>query len=383
MVNVKNHKWAFFYTAVLLLFTVYAALDTFVIARPYNTNAAEINMSMFASDTAAPVESMNQEAEQDSVTSVETTVEKQSDDILTSPTMPDEAITEEQSSEIQTSQTVHNETAVEEPPADKYTNPILTYETTVDTSNTETNIVHEAAYIDEYEDDNISIFLSQYRINDTDVYVADINLSSAQYLKTAFAYDTYGKNMTAVTSEIAAEHDAIFAINGDYYGIRETGFVIRNGIVYRDTPKEQVLCIYSDGDMKVIDPYSISAEKLAEQGVWQAFSFGPSLVENGDIMVSVNSEVRYSKVSNPRTAIGMIDKLHYICVVSDGRTNESKGLSLYELANFMKELGADTAYNLDGGGSSSMVFIGKIINKPTFDGENIVERRISDIVYIG
>lgn len=365
----KNHKWAFFYTTVLLLFTVYVALDTFVIARPYNTNAAEMNMSMFASDTAALVEIINQEAEQDSVTSVETTVEKQSDDILTSPTMPDEAITEEQLSEIQTSPTTVCETTAEEPPAD--------------TSNTETDIVYESVYIDEYEDENVSIFLSQYRINDTDAYVADITLSSAQYLKTAFAYDTYGKNMTAVTSEIAADHDAIFAINGDYYGIRETGFVIRNGIVYRDTPKEEVLCIYSDGDMKVIDPYSISADKLAEQGVWQAFSFGPSLVENGDIMVSVNSEVRYSKVSNPRTAIGMIDKLHYICVVSDGRTNESKGLSLYELANFMKELGADTAYNLDGGGSSSMVFIGKIINKPTFDGENIVERRISDIVYIG
>lgn len=379
----KKHKWAFFYTIALLAFTVYAALDTFVIARPYNTNAAEMNMSMFTSDADTSIERNNQDLDSNNILSIETTAEEQSVNGLTSQTLPDETIVEEQSDNVQTSQTLPNETIAEERSDDIYTSQSLPDEPFVENSNTEINTVYESSYIDEYEDENISIILSQYRINNTDIYVADIELSSAQYLKAAFAYDTYGKNMTAVTSEIAAEHDAIFAINGDYYGVRETGFVIRNGIVYRDTPNENVLCIYSDGNMEVVDPYSICAEELIEQGVWQAFSFGPSLVENGKVMVSVDQEVRYSKVSNPRTAIGMIDKLHYICVVSDGRTNESKGLSLYELANFMKELGADTAYNLDGGGSSSMVFIGKIINKPTFDGENIVERRISDIVYIG
>lgn len=350
----KEHKWAFFYTAALLAFTVYIALDTFVIARPYDTNGAEMNMSMFATETYTSAESVT-ETEQ-----AETTAPEEA----TSQTLTEETAAEEQTEDVQTSQTVSPETAAE-------------------TSNAEAAVVYEASYIGEYEDDNFSIFLSQYRVNDTDIYVADITLSSAQYLKTAFASDTYGKNMTAVTSKIAADHDAVFAINGDYYGVRETGYVIRNGIVYRDTPNEDVLCVYADGNMAVADPYSITAEELAEQGVWQAFSFGPSLIEDGKIMVSVDQEVRYSKASNPRTAIGMIDKLHYICVVSDGRTKESKGLSLYELADFMKWLGADTAYNLDGGGSSSMVFDGKIINKPTFDGEKIVERKISDIVYIG
>ena len=86
--------------------------------------------------------------------------------------------------------------------------------------------------------------------------------------------------------------------------------------------------------------------------------------------------------SNPRTAIGIINKNHYIFVVSDGRTNESEGLSLYELATFMKNLGCKTAYNLDGGGSSTMYFNGNIINNPTTNG-TIKERKVSDIVYIG
>jgi exopolysaccharide biosynthesis protein len=86
--------------------------------------------------------------------------------------------------------------------------------------------------------------------------------------------------------------------------------------------------------------------------------------------------------SNPRTAIGIIDSLHYVMVVSDGRTSESTGLTLYQLATFMQTLGVTTAYNLDGGGSSTMYFNGTVINSPTTDGESIVERSVSDIVYI-
>lgn len=86
--------------------------------------------------------------------------------------------------------------------------------------------------------------------------------------------------------------------------------------------------------------------------------------------------------SNPRTAIGIIDDLHYVFVVSDGRTSESDGLSLYELASFMKELGVKYAYNLDGGGSSTLYFNGEVINNPTTTGRS-GERSVSDIVYIG
>ena len=101
------------------------------------------------------------------------------------------------------------------------------------------------------------------------------------------------------------------------------------------------------------------------------------------MVVSEDDEVGKAKTSNPRTAIGVIDDLHYLFVVSDGRTNESAGLSLLQLAEFMKELGVTTAYNLDGGGSSTMYFNGEVINNPTTNGRSIVERSVSDIVYIG
>ena len=86
--------------------------------------------------------------------------------------------------------------------------------------------------------------------------------------------------------------------------------------------------------------------------------------------------------SNPRTAIGQVSALHYIMVVSDGRTDASEGLTLLELAQVMRQYGCVIAYNLDGGGSSTLWFNGKVINNPT-DGRKASERSVSDIVCIG
>ncbi len=236
---------------------------------------------------------------------------------------------------------------------------------------------------DIYQDENITVTLKEYYEYDTHIYVADVLLTSAEYLKTAFAEDTYGKNITEKTSAMAEANNAVLAVNGDYYGVQESGYVIRNGVVYRDNGNgNDILCLYADGRMEVVDSDEYTAEELAAQGVWQAFCFGPGLLEDGLVTVTEEQEVGKSMASNPRTAIGMIANDHYVFVVSDGRTHESAGLSLYELAQFMQTLGVQTAYNLDGGGSSTMYFNGQVVNNPTTNGK-IKERGVSDIVYIG
>lgn len=230
--------------------------------------------------------------------------------------------------------------------------------------------------------DDYSITVTKYQEYDTAIYVADITVSSAEIIKTALADDTYGKNITAYTSTIASENQAVLAINGDYYGAQESGYVIRNGVAYRETSDgEDILVLYADGSMKVLDSDDVTVQELLDQGVWQAWSFGPGLLSDGEVTVGENTEVSRAMNSNPRTAIGQIDDNHYVFVVSDGRTDESKGLSLYELAEFMENLGCRTAYNLDGGGSSTMYFNGSVVNNPTTNGR-IKERAVSDIVYI-
>ncbi|KXT85789.1 phosphodiester glycosidase family protein [Streptococcus panodentis] len=267
---------------------------------------------------------------------------------------------------------------------------ISTVSTTASASNTEaaSKAAETATTTDSsYQDDNISVSITEKTVSNTQVYIADVTVSSSEYLKTAFAQNTYGTNVTAKTSETAANNNAILAVNGDYYGANSTGYVIRNGVVYRDTVREDAsngdLAIYKDGSFKIVYENETSADQLVADGVVNLLAFGPSLVENGEITVSTNSEVGQSMSSNPRTAIGIIDENHYIIVVSDGRTSESEGLSLYQLAEVMKSYGATTAYNLDGGGSSTLYFNGQVINKPTTNGNTISERSVSDIVYIG
>ncbi|MGV8905101.1 MAG: phosphodiester glycosidase family protein [Acetobacterium sp.] len=237
-----------------------------------------------------------------------------------------------------------------------------------------------------YEDDNIKIAVETLRVDDSTVYVADIQVSDPAYLKTAFANDTYGRNVKAKTSEIAETKNAIFAINGDYYGFRDTGYVLRNGVVYRDTVRatgnDDDLVIDDAGNFSIISESQVSMESLSNNSIQQILSFGPALIENSEIVVDSTSAVSQELQSNPRTAIGQISELHYVVIVSDGRTTESEGLSLMELAQEFQERGCTTAYNLDGGGSSTMVFNGEIINNPT-DGKSMDEREVSDIVYFG
>ncbi len=254
-------------------------------------------------------------------------------------------------------------------------------------SNTDEDKDKNASVITEtsYQDENISITITTYREHDTDIYVADVKISSPEYLKTALAQNAYGRNVTEKTSEMAENNNAIFAVNGDYYGARESGFVLRNGVLYRDSSsrKQEDLVIYEDGSFSIITEKESDPEQLLEDGAYQILSFGPALVVDGSIAVTEDEEVGQAMASNPRTAIGIIDDLHYLFVVSDGRTDESAGLTLYELAAFMQNLDASIAYNLDGGGSSTMYFNGELINKPTSSKGIAKERSVSDIVYIG
>jgi exopolysaccharide biosynthesis protein len=234
-----------------------------------------------------------------------------------------------------------------------------------------------------YSDDNMSITITKSREYDTDIYLVDVVLSDISQLKTALAENTYGRNIKQTTSEIADDNNAILAINGDYYGFRNNGYVIRNGVLYReDSNDAEDLAIMSDGSFKIVEENTTSASSLLEDGALQVLSFGPALINNSTIAVDENSEVAKAMTSNLRTAVGMISPLHYVFIVSDGRTDESAGLTLYQLAEQFQKAGCSVAYNLDGGGSSTLWFNGEVINNPT-DGKSTGEREVSDIVYIG
>lgn len=265
----------------------------------------------------------------------------------------------------------------------------------LENNNTERQTIEETGTIEgkqavvtknSYEREDISINITTKYEYDTKIYIADVTVSDVSFLRAGLANGVFGRNIKETTSDIAKENNAIFAINGDFYGFRDSGPVIRNGVLYRSNKRSgsnDVLAVYNDGSFVTMKEENVDAQNLLDSGVLQLFSFGPTLVDNGQISVSANQEVEQSMNSNPRTAIGMISQLHYVFVVSDGRTSESAGLSLAQLAAVMQDAGCQCAYNLDGGGSSTMWFMGDVVNNPTTNGNSISERKVSDIVYIG
>ena len=384
---IKKHKALLAYMLVLTVFTTYVVMDTFVIKRVYGEASGN------GSEAAIQIEDNNESGEKAEDSSKDMSADSDADD------------TENSKGHGPGGNNGNGHGAPPsggKGPGGKHGKPKNSSgsssdgsadsgssENSSDSSSSSTNSgISSAGTSDTYSDDKLSIKLKDYTVSGTAVHVAEVKADSASYLKTAFAQGSYGRNVTATTSDIAESVDAILAINGDYYGAQEKGYVIRNGKLYRSTAVSgsEDLVIYKDGSFEIINESEVTAEDLIAKGAVQTLSFGPALVENGKISVDSDDEVGRAMASNPRTAIGIKSDGTYVFVVSDGRTDESEGLSLLQLAEFMENLGAETAYNLDGGGSSTMVFKGNIVNTPTGGGignGSGSERKVSDIVYIG
>ncbi|TXP74362.1 phosphodiester glycosidase family protein, partial [Escherichia coli] len=147
----------------------------------------------------------------------------------------------------------------------------------------------------------------------------------------------------------------------------------------------EALVLYRDGTAAIVDETTTTGEELLADGAWQTLSFGPALVEDGEVVEGIETVEVDTNFGNhsiqgdqPRTAVAGLEDGTIACVVVDGRSDTSAGMTLTELADYRDALGAVTAYNLDGGGSSAMVVDGEVITSPSNGGE----RATSDILYV-
>lgn len=231
-----------------------------------------------------------------------------------------------------------------------------------------------------YQSANVNITLTTHRDDEADqtYYIQDIYIRSIDCLRTLFAEDTFGKSIAEEVLDMSNRCNAIAAINSDYYGYGNAGIVIRNGELYRDKWEdgEEVLILFRDGTMRVYhDESELNIEQALADGAWQSFSFGPAFLE-GDGQLRPEGYARTNH--DPRTIIGMVEPGHYMFIVIDGRqTGYARGMTYTECAKLCQSLGLTTAYNLDGGRTSQMTFLGAMANQPYKDG-----RATSDIIYI-
>ena len=226
-----------------------------------------------------------------------------------------------------------------------------------------------------YQTDTVKIAITRVSKNSVTYFVADIYVKNIDALKTAFAKGKYGRNIYDFPLATAHENRAAFAVTGDYYSARSQGVVVRNGTLYRDVPNTDVCVLYRDGELKTYDSANFNLNEAVARGIWQAWSFGPPLLdENGGKLSEFNSTLTDR---HPRSAIGCYAPGHYCFVVVDGRQkNYSIGMRLTELSALFESLGCKQAYNLDGGATAVMIFQGSVINQPYKGG-----RESGDIVY--
>ena len=219
-----------------------------------------------------------------------------------------------------------------------------------------------------YTSPDVSITVDEVNEENLTYYVADIYVRDITCFQTALANNTYGSGFRDSIEDMAVLNSALLAVNGDYYGNTSEGVVIRNGMIYRANPTDCDVCVlYYDGTMKVMSGDSFDLEDAIEDGAWQAWTFGPALLDTGGQPIASFSSTKRIISANPRTAIGYYEPGHYCLVVVDGR-GESAGISLPRLSQLFYDLGCTAAYNLDGGNSSIMVWQDAVINNPSGGG---------------
>ena len=163
---------------------------------------------------------------------------------------------------------------------------------------------------------------------------------------------------------LARENRAVLAVTGDNLNDADVSFkgiLLRNGLLYNDGRGEDSMVIDDDLTMRIIHKNEMSGRDLMDSGVLNCFSFGPVLVENGKVNPDANKH--FVAAENPRCGVGMVEPGHFLVIVSDGRDyNRAYGYKMAEFAQIFADHGAQVAYNLDGGSSSGMVFMGEHIN---------------------
>jgi len=228
---------------------------------------------------------------------------------------------------------------------------------------------------DSYRSAHVSVMVRKVETGKVAYTISDIYVSDVRYFRTAFASGKYARGVTDTVLDMARANKAITAISGDYYGIRDRGIVIRNGVLYRDVLYKDILIMNHDGSMQTFTAGSFNMDTVLKQGAWQGWSFGPMLLMNGQPMTTFNSDVT---AANPRGAIGYYEPGHYCFVLVDGRQpGYSDGITMKALSQLFYDMGCKVAYNLDGGQSAVLTFLDAVANSPYKGG-----REISDIVYI-
>ena len=204
------------------------------------------------------------------------------------------------------------------------------------------------------------------------------------------------KSSTGYPHKIARKNGTVLAVSSDFgmwrlrKKIRSPGILIRNGKVWSDKtrkkngkgfPNLDCLAIWPDGEMKVFYSDEKKAEEYLADGARDVLAFGPILIRDGKL--NEDALNKYGTSHAERTAVGMVEKGHYFFMMLEGRIKRSKGDGIRFLAEKLLEKGCTVGFNLDGGDTSCIVFMGHQLCKMQNGKKNKPSRATSDILGVG
>jgi exopolysaccharide biosynthesis protein len=179
------------------------------------------------------------------------------------------------------------------------------------------------------------------------------------------------------TSTFGKESEAIAALNGTFFDMKNGGSVdyIRiDGKMLNPSrlQKNNIRALHQKSAV-IIDGRKLRIEKWDSTDTWEENLQGEDIMVTGPLLIQNNQLDKLDStdmytVRHPRTAIAIKGR-KVLLVTVDGRNERASGMSLFELARFLKWLGASDAINLDGGGSTTLWVKGEpaggIINFPS------------------
>ena len=248
----------------------------------------------------------------------------------------------------------------------------------------------------EYRTDTLSIMIDRVNSEYTNYggktfplvyFVAHIRMREINAFRTVQAADNRNGAGAIKPWILARRNKAVLMITGDNLVESDTQYksiLIRDGKVFLDSAKNDFMAMYPDMTMRIFSPKETNATELLMDGVREAFSFAPMMIRDGVLTTAdIDHFPRIGNETNPRTGLGMIEPGHFVAIVVDGRQKEySYGMRLTAFADLFVKEGCTQAYNLDGGVSACMLFMGEQLNrhgnKRVGTIEDSYQRRIPD-----
>ena len=234
-----------------------------------------------------------------------------------------------------------------------------------------------------YDDGTISITIEKDVVGVTNVYFAYVKLTDVSQLRTALAAP-YPSKTTRPVNVMAAEQQAVLAINGDFFSYHNKGVVVRSGQILRQQPEStrDTLIIDDSGDFVILTKNTVAEWKdYLENGTGcrEAFCFGPALIIDGEVQTFRPGDKVSCGAPTPaqRMVFCQMDTLSYMIFVCEGPEQDKKaGLTMNEVVEQLVARGVKHAYNPDGGNSATLMLGDQRINAPEHKF-----RQVGDMIY--